>query len=256
MDLHGIDSLWVRVPYLKSPLPAASFWQLAGSLTSVVGSLLIAYLVYSLARRQFRSNRWHDQQLRRYTAVVNELVTIRDAAAKLARYDVPGLREEDITVTYTPKEKEEFHEQIRRAHGAIGKEVHRGVFLLSATASQILEIYVRRAESLDRRLEDHPDLTAYGLIEHAYREFYDIAQRDLGAPGLWLAHRKAGIEGLRQRLEGLWWPWGVWRFKTQMNTARLQRLAKKRGIRPHPAKPPQSLGKKVKNWIIENLTIH
>jgi hypothetical protein len=116
LELQVVDSLWVRLPHFEQyPIPATSFWGMAGvllaAIVSLLGSLSIAYLVYRLARYQFRSNRWWEQQVRRYTAVVNELVTIRDAAAKLARYDWPDVDEEDITVTYTPEEKEEFRAQ-------------------------------------------------------------------------------------------------------------------------------------------------
>lgn len=80
VELRVVDSLWVHVPYFKQyPIPAA----VLASLVSVAGSLLIALIVYRLARHQFRSNRWWEWQARRYSAIVDALVTIRDSAAEV-----------------------------------------------------------------------------------------------------------------------------------------------------------------------------
>jgi hypothetical protein len=259
-ELHSIDSLWVRLPHFEQyPIPATSFWGIVGALiaaiVSLVGSLSIAYFVYRLARHQFRSNRWWELQQRRYNAVANELLTIRDAAAKLALYDYPSDGDEDITITYTHQEKEEFRNQILEARAVIKKEIHRGLFLLSPRAIDVLRGYVRKAEEPFH--EQYPDSHASGLVVNAYEEFTDIAQRDLGAPGLWLAHRKAGYEALRQRLDRLWFAWtpDIFKGNVQLQESWRRLRIREKELGRKLLKPPPSFATRAKKWLIQNLSI-
>ena len=195
--LPSADSLWVRLPYLEHAIPAASFWSLIGSVVTLFGTLSIAVVVYRLGQTQFRSNRWWQLQEERYTAIVNELGTIRDAAAKLARYDEPDVMPEDITVTYTPEETEAFRNQILQALDVLRSEIQRGVLLLSPKAIEALRGYVRIAEQPISMEVQYRETAAWRLADKAYNEFAYIAQRDLSAPGSLSARQKAGTAALR-----------------------------------------------------------
>ncbi|HEV2085311.1 MAG TPA: hypothetical protein VGR09_09520 [Gemmatimonadales bacterium] len=112
---------------------------------------------------------------------------------------------------------------MRQAQAAIRKEIHRGLFLLTPRAIGILRAYVWQVETADPRTIDYPDLRASGLIQRTYDDFYDTAQRDLGVPGLWLVHRKAGYTALRDRLDHLWLPWTLQTFEGLVQYRRARR---------------------------------
>jgi hypothetical protein len=74
------------------------------------------------------------------------------------------------------------------------KEIHRGLFLLSPRAIRILQIYVlRQSESTIGRTTIQISPGRSSLIMRMMTS-NDTAQRDLGAPGLWLTHRKAAMQ--------------------------------------------------------------
>jgi hypothetical protein len=185
---------------------------------------------------------------------VNQLVKIRDAAAKLGRYDSPDLEEEDIIVIYSPEEKEEFRKQIREAQAGLWKEIQRDVFLLSTRAIDLLQRYVLKAEQPDRE-EDYPDARAFQLVRDAHQEFYDIAQHDLGVPGLWLVRRKAGSAAVWGRLDRLWWPWTPERIAINAESEELRRASIARRKQQGRMLPVQPFATKFKKWLIENFSI-
>jgi hypothetical protein len=201
--------------FLGVPVTAESFWSLVGSVLSVVGSLLVAVLVFYLARHQFRSNHWWDRREQRYTAIAGHLGIIKTAAAKIARYDMPMMEEDHYpeeerrTIPLTQQDIKALRVDIGKAQTELELEVSRGVFLLSRDATEILQAYLRQIR-MNPRLYDRRDLEASGVVQETYATFTEQAAYDLRLPGWRRDRRDAYREHIRQRLTTWGGPWAPW----------------------------------------------
>jgi hypothetical protein len=90
---------------------------------------VIGFIVYRLARKQFRSNRWWEWRGQAYIAVNEQFLVLVDRTQKLAKKEDDEAN--NLPPLYSIADAAQFRKEMQDADAAIRREIQRGQFLLS-----------------------------------------------------------------------------------------------------------------------------
>jgi hypothetical protein len=159
-------------------IPASSFW---GAVGQLISGVILALLVWWLARGRIRTERWQERQIEAYHEVVRALYTIQE-------YTGPHAEEEEREERGDPRvrstEQLEAHRaEVDAAIRIVRRQAAVGPFLLKPKAVAILRTYEDRLHDEDWTGSHFPKQSWNWLARECWSEFANRARYDLGQIG-------------------------------------------------------------------------
>jgi len=213
--------------WLTVDVPAESVWD---TLETIVSGSIVAVVAFWLARRRFKSERWHERKGEAYGKLNRSLQQIRRATGPLARAE--DRAEDGLPSLLMPGEAEELLKKAQQAEQELVETFAEFKHMLSPQAERIVQKFFDLLES-DEFADTTMQRSAWHVIvSEASRDFSEVYQVDVG-PDLgfgWRARRMGRWMRrqwyiLTQRVRSLRWRFRSWwddqkiRFGPQLTQA-------------------------------------
>jgi hypothetical protein len=194
-------------------VPAQSVWD---TLETIVSGTAVAFAAFWLARRRFKTERWHERRGEIY-GKLNALLFKLERATKPLAVD-EDRRASNWRPLLSPERHQEVLDEAHLAEAQLEETFAEHRYLLSPRAVQILDDFFRALGSEELTDSSQPVTVWHEWAKQTYRAFSERLQVDVGpqlgiawgvcrigeglARARWNAGNRAGLFRLRLRS---WW---------------------------------------------------
>jgi hypothetical protein len=169
-----------------------------GTLQTIVSGSVVALVAFVLARRRFKTERWHESRGEAYGKLNRLLHEIDRATGPLAEHENRAAG--DLPALVSEQKREQLLEKAQVAQEQLGETFAEHRYLLSPRGARIIQEYLQKWEGEGLGDSHSPDTLWHIYAQQAHRDFNELYQVEISPQWGFLR----GVRRFGRRVGYLW----------------------------------------------------